>query len=85
MGAYYLSKNSYGAAIDRFETLMKKFPDYKKEDNVLLKLGIAYRGAGQKEKAESFLNRLFEKYPNSPLLKEAKKELDSLTKDEKKK
>ncbi len=85
VGEYYLNKQSYGAAIDRFEILMKKFPEYKKEDTVLLKLGIAYRGAGQKEKAESFLNRLLEKYPNSPLSKEAKKELASLTKDEKKK
>ena len=85
VGDYYLKKQSYGAAIDRFETLMKKFPDYKKEDTVLLKLGIAYKGAGQKEKAESYLNRLLEKYPNSPLLKEAKKELASLAKDEKKK
>ncbi|MBI5075740.1 MAG: outer membrane protein assembly factor BamD [Nitrospirae bacterium] len=85
VGDYYLNKKSYSAAIDRFETLMKKFPDYKKEDTVLLKLGMAYRGAGQKEKAESLLNRLIEKYPNSPLSKEAKKELGSLTKDEKKK
>jgi outer membrane protein assembly factor BamD len=85
VGDFYLKKQSYGAAIDRFETLMKKFPDYKKEDNVLLKLGIAYKGIGQKEKAESFLNRLLEKYPNSPLSKEAIKELASLTKDEKKK
>jgi outer membrane protein assembly factor BamD len=85
VGDFYLKKQSYGAAIDRFETLMKKFPDYKKEDNVLLKLGIAYKGSGQKEKAESFLNRLLEKYPNGPLSKEAIKELASLTKDEKKK
>jgi len=85
VGDFYLGKKSYGAAIDRFEILMKKFPDYKKEDTVLLKLGIAYKGAGQKEKAESYLNSLLEKYPNSPLIKEAKKELSSLAKDEKKK
>jgi len=85
VGEFYLNKQAYGSAIDRFETLMKKFPDYKKEDTVLLKLGIAYRGAGQKEKAELFLNRLIEKYPSSPLSKEAKKELVSVTKDEKKK
>lgn len=85
VGDFYLKKQSYGAAIDRFETLMAKFPEYKKEDNVLFKLGVAYRGAGQKEKAELFLNRLLEKYPNSPLSKEAKKELASLAKNEKKK
>lgn len=85
VGDFYLKKGSYNAAIDRFEILMKKFPDYKKEDNVLLKLGIAYKGIGQKDKSESLLNSLIEKYPNSPLVKEAKKELASLTKNEKKK
>jgi outer membrane protein assembly factor BamD len=85
VGDYYLKKKSYTAAIDRFETVMKKYPEYKKEDTILLKLGIAYKGVGQKVRAESFLNRLLEKYPTSPLSKEAKKELDSLAKDEKKK
>jgi|OpeIllAssembly_1097287.scaffolds.fasta_scaffold34874_3 outer membrane protein assembly factor BamD len=85
VGDFYLKKKSYNAAINRFETVMQKFPEYKKEDTVLLKLGIAYRGVGQKEKAESFLNRLLEKYPNSPLAKEARNELASLTRDEKKK
>lgn len=85
VGDFYLQKQSYTAAIDRFETVMKNYPDYKKEDTILLKLGIAYKGIGQKVRAESFLNRLLEKYPTSPLSKEAKKELDSLAKDEKKK
>ncbi len=85
VGEFYLKKQSYGAAIDRFESLLKKFPDYKKEDTVLLKLGIAYRGIGQKDKAELYLNRLLEKYPNSPLVKEAKKELAAPAKVEKKK
>lgn len=84
VGEFYLNKKSYGAAVERFETLIKRFPDYKKEDMVLLKLGIAYRGAGQREKAGLSLNRLIEKYPSSPLTKEANKELVSLTKDEKK-
>jgi outer membrane protein assembly factor BamD len=85
VGEFYLKRKSYSAAIDRFETLLKKFPEYKKEENVLLKLAVAYKGVGDKEKAESSLNRLLEKYPNSPLSKEATKELASLTKDEKKK
>ncbi len=85
VGEFYLKKNSYDAAISRFETIMQRFPAYKKEDSVLLKLGTAYRGAGQKEKASLILNRLIEKYPNSPLTKEAKNELAALAKDEKKK
>ena len=85
MGDFYLKKGSYNAAIDRFEILMKKFPDYKKEDKVLLSLGIAYKKIGQNEKAEMMLNRLLEKYPNSALTKEANKELAAWSKKEEKK
>lgn len=84
VGDFYLQKDSYSAAISRFEGLLRKFPDYKKEDKVLLGLGIAYKKSGQKEKAESYLNSLIEKYPSSLLVKEAQKELSSLKKAEKK-
>jgi outer membrane protein assembly factor BamD len=85
VGEFYMKKNSYGAAIDRFEGLLKQFPDYKKEDKVLLALGISYKKAGQKDKADAMLNRLLEKYPSSPLVKEAQKELASPAKPEEKK
>ncbi|MDH4231396.1 MAG: outer membrane protein assembly factor BamD [Nitrospirota bacterium] len=80
VGEFYLKRGSYNAAIGRFETLLKKFPDYKKEENVLLNLGIAYKNSGDTEKAELYLNRLIEKYPNSRLAGDAKKELSSLKK-----
>lgn len=84
VGEFYLKKESYSAAISRFDGLMKKFPDYKKEDKVLLGLGIANKKSGQTGKAESYFNALIEKYPSSPLAKDAKKELLSLKKDDKK-
>ena len=80
VGEFYLKNGSYSAAIGRFETLLQKFPDYKKEESVLLDLGIAYKKAGETEKAESNLNRLIEKYPSSRLAVDAKKELSSLKK-----
>ena len=80
VGEFYMKNGSYNAAINRFETLLKKFPDYKKEENVLLDLGITYRKSGDTEKAESYLDRLIEKYPNSRLAADAKKELSSLKK-----
>lgn len=83
VGEFYLKKGSYSAAIGRFETLFKTFPDYKKEANVLLNLGISYKKAGQKEKSEEYLNHLLKKYPNSPLTSDAKKELSSLKADKK--
>ena len=85
VGEFYMKKDSYGAAIDRFEGLLKQFPDYKNEDKVLLALGISYKKAGQKDKADVMLNRLLEKYPSSPLVKAAQKELSSPAKPEEKK
>lgn len=84
VGEFYLKKESYGAAISRFEGLLKKYPDYKKEDTVMLSLGIAYKKSGEIARAESLLAGLIEKYPSSPLTKEAQKELSSLKKSEKK-
>jgi outer membrane protein assembly factor BamD len=80
---FYMKKNTYAAAIDRFENLLKTYPDYKKYERVMLSLGLAYRKAGQKDKSEVILNRLVEKYPNSPVAFEAKKELASLKSDKK--
>jgi len=84
VGEYYMKNGSYHAAIGRLETLLQKFPDYKKMENVLLDLGIAYKKSGDAEKAEMYLNRLIENYPNSRLAADAKKELSSLKKAAKK-
>jgi outer membrane protein assembly factor BamD len=85
VGEFYLKKGAYEATIARLEGLLKQYPDYKKEDRVLLSLGIAYKNIGQRERSEMMLNRLLEKYPNSRLTKEANKELvASPIKEEKK-
>jgi len=84
VGEFYLKRDEYKAAISRFEALLIKFPDYKKEENLLLDLGISYRKSGDPEKAELSLNRLIEKYPNSRLKAAAQKELSLLKKAAKK-
>lgn len=84
VGEFYLKRSSYQAAISRFETVIQKFPDYKKMENVLLNLGICYIKSGDPEKAEMYLNRLIEKYPNSRFAADAQKELSSLKKAVKK-
>jgi len=78
VGEFYMKKASYHAAIERFTKLLKTSPDYKKQEKVLISLGIAYKKTGQKEKSEDAFKRLLEQYPNSPLAAEAKKELSSL-------
>ncbi|MDA8079254.1 MAG: outer membrane protein assembly factor BamD [Nitrospiraceae bacterium] len=78
VGEFYMKNNSYAAAIDRFENILKKYPEYKKQDNVLLNLGISYRKTGQKEKSETSLKQLVDRFPGSRLVAAAKKELSTL-------
>lgn len=78
VGEFYMKNDSYAAAISRFEGLLKTYPEYKKQDSILLNLGIAYRKSGQKDKAESSLNQLLERFPTSRLAAAAKKELAAL-------
>jgi outer membrane protein assembly factor BamD len=78
VGKFYYDKGSYTAAIGRFEGLLKKYPDYKGEAEVLFFTGVSYKKIGQKEKASEYLTRLIDKYSNHNLVKGAKKELASL-------
>lgn len=84
VGEFYMKKGSYQAAIGRFEYLFKEFPEYRKEALLLLNLGISHGKIGETEKAQTYLNRLLEKFPNSPAAGDAKKELSSLLKEAKK-
>ncbi len=75
VGEFYMKKESYPAAIERFEGLLKNFPDYKKPEKVLWNLALSCRKAGQEEKAAQYLKSLVEKYPTSPFARDAKKEI----------
>ncbi len=84
VGEFYMKKGSYSPAIDRFEGLLKKFPDYKKQEKVLMDLAHAYKKIGQKEKSVEKLKDIIQKYPNSPVTSDAKKELASMQAGDKK-
>jgi outer membrane protein assembly factor BamD len=84
VGEFYMKKGSYTPAIDRFEGLLKKFPDYKKQDKVLMDLAQSYKKIGQKEKSAEKLKDIIDKHPNSPVTSDAKKELSSLQAADKK-
>jgi len=80
VGAFYYKKGSYSAAIKRFDGLLKKFPGFKKEPDVLYHLAMSYKKQGAKDKAEEYFKLLIEKYPKSPLIPKAKKELSYIKK-----
>ena len=78
VGVFYYKKGSYNAAIGRFEGLLKKYPDFKEEADVLYYTGMSYKNIGEKEKAAEYFTRLIDKYPNNKIVKTAKKELAAL-------
>ncbi len=78
VGKFYYKKGSYNAALERLEGLLKNYPEYKGEATVLFYTGMSYKNLGQNDKAQEYLARLIEKYPNNKIIKKAKKELDSL-------
>ena len=80
VGEFYFNKASYNAALKRLQDLLLKFPEYKKESLVLYHIALCYKNTGNKDKAIEYFTRLVEKYPNDVLVKEAKKEIASISK-----
>ena len=78
VGQFYYKKGSYNAAVGRFVPLLKTYPDYKGEPDVLFYAGMSYKNLGEKEKAREYFTRLIEKYPNNKLVTTAKKEIAAL-------
>jgi TolA-binding protein len=59
-----------GEAIKLYSTLLKAYPDYARNDQVLYQLARAYETTGQPEQALATLDHIVQKYPNSPSLDE---------------
>jgi tetratricopeptide (TPR) repeat protein len=57
-------------AIKLYTSLLKSYPDYPRNDQVLYQLARAYETTGQPEKALSTLNEIIRKYPRAPQLDE---------------
>jgi tetratricopeptide (TPR) repeat protein len=59
-----------GEAIKLYSTLLKAYPDYARNDQVLYQLARAYETTGQPEQALATLDRIVQRYPQSPQLDE---------------
>ncbi|HEV8017323.1 MAG TPA: tetratricopeptide repeat protein [Steroidobacteraceae bacterium] len=59
-----------GEAIKLYTTLLKAYPDYARNDQVLYQLARAYETTGQPEAALATLDRIVQRYPQSPQLDE---------------
>jgi tetratricopeptide (TPR) repeat protein len=59
-----------GEAIKLYTTLLKAYPDYARNDQVLYQLARAYETTGQPDQALATLDRVVQHYPQSPQLDE---------------
>jgi len=59
-----------GEAIKLYSTLLKAYPDYARNDQVLYQLARAYETTGQPEQALTTLDRIVQRYPQTPQLAE---------------
>jgi outer membrane protein assembly factor BamD len=75
VGEFYYKKGSYNAAINRFEEVLRTYPEFQKEADALFYIGMSYKNLGRKDKVLEYFNRLIEKYPNNKFSADAKKEL----------
>ena len=59
-----------GEAIKLYSTLLKAYPNYPRNDQVLYQLARAYETTGQPEQALATLDRIVSRYPQAPQLDE---------------
>lgn len=69
---YQHTRQAYGAAISRYEGILRDYPDYSGLDEVLFRLGQTLHLAGRPAEALPQLARLVEEYPKSPLVAQAR-------------
>jgi outer membrane protein assembly factor BamD len=76
VGRFYLRSDNFPAAIARFDTALKTFPEASRRDEVLYYLGKSYMADGQKPKSLESYQRLIKEFPGSPFVKDAQKAIN---------
>jgi outer membrane protein assembly factor BamD len=65
IGTFYFNRGSYGAAIKRFETVLKEYPGSGSDDQALYYLGESLWELEQKTAAKPIFERLISQFPDS--------------------
>lgn len=76
IASYYFKKKKYNAALERFEALRIKSPDFEAMDKLLFYSGRAYINISENDKGKALLEKLITDYPVSSYAIKAKKILD---------
>jgi outer membrane protein assembly factor BamD len=67
VGRFYFDRGAYGAAIKRFETILKEYAGSEYDDQALYYLGESLWELEQKGPARAAFERLISQFPNSDL------------------
>lgn len=73
VGSFYFRKENYKAALDRFDAIRSKYPEFAAMDKVLFYTGKAYIEINEKDKGKAMLEKLSNDYPLSSYTDKAKK------------
>ncbi|MDA2937443.1 outer membrane protein assembly factor BamD [Acidobacteria bacterium AH-259-A15] len=77
---FYFSKRSYLASESRYKEVLEKYPDYRKLDETLYRLGESLENLGRAQEASAYYARLVSEYPFSGLAEDAEERLVLLEK-----
>jgi len=69
---FYQKRKKYNAAIDRYRTILERYPQYNRTAQVLFDIGSCLLAVGNRPEAEEFLGRLLQDQPDGKLARRAK-------------
>ena len=78
VGEFYFKRTAYNGAIDRLTGLIRDFPKYIENPDLLRMLAVSYKGIDDDAKSDEYMTLLKEKYPDSKYVKKAKKQISKL-------
>lgn len=76
VGRFYQQRKAWGAAIDRYRTILVQFPRFRKTPRVLYDLGICLLKTGKRTEAQAFFDRLARESPENNLVRDATRLLE---------
>ena len=76
VGKFYLKRKAPMAAVERFQTILDRYPHYREKEKLYFYLGQAQLRAGNDVEARIYLDKLVNDYPHGEFRKDALKELN---------
>ena len=78
IGNFYYIQKSYPAAVDRYQEVLKKYPDFSKMPDVLFNLAESLRHANNEPESAIYYARVVSEHPLSDRATDAKERLTAM-------